>query len=154
MGFSEEQLELVERIGAIHDRSGVRPAAGRILGLLIVSAGQELSFDEISATLGLSKGATSTALSLLQSLDRVDYTTRTGDRKRYFKIRLEDWENQFIARGTKFLELRHVLAEAAQWQDEGSWGHERLTSMSEYLTFLKETIEVAHQEWVKQRGSI
>ena len=43
--LTEAQQELVERFGVLHDAMGMRPAAGRILGLLFVAAEGELTFE-------------------------------------------------------------------------------------------------------------
>jgi len=34
--LSKQQIELVERIGVLHDRLGFSPAPGRVVGLLMV----------------------------------------------------------------------------------------------------------------------
>ncbi len=148
--LSPTQLELVERIGVVHERHGMRPAAGRIIGLLLVSPVPELTFDEIRETLGLSKSATSTSLSFLQAVGSVTYITRPGDRKRYFRKCVDDWERSFIERGLKFLEVRHLFAEAARGHEEGSETAESLERMTGFLNHLAEAVERAYEEWAAE----
>lgn len=88
--------ELIEKIGVFHEKFGFQPVAARIYGLLLVSEKIELTFDEIRTELNISKSATSNALTLLMSMKQVDYITKPGDRKRYFKSNLDKWK-QFMS---------------------------------------------------------
>ena len=83
--LSNEQLHLIEEMGVYHERRGMSPIPGRILGLFVVSDKDAYTFDEIKEILKISKSATSSALNFLVSTDRIEYTTLPGDRKRYFK---------------------------------------------------------------------
>lgn len=146
--LNEGQADLVERIGVLHDRMGMRPAAGRILGLLIVAPEGELTFDEIREALDLSKSATSTALKLLQEIGTVVYRTRSGDRKRYFQKNFQDWEKQIVERGLAFLDVRFLLAEALEARGnpdpESAVAFERLIG---FLDHLAEVVRRAHDQW-------
>jgi DNA-binding transcriptional regulator GbsR (MarR family) len=143
--LTEPQRDLVERIGVLHDQMGLRPAAGRVLGMLIVAEEGELTFDELRDELGLSKSATSTALQMLQDVGSVTYRTRPGDRRRYFRKNVEDWEARFIERTMHFLEIRHLLAEAITARGAGT--DEALERMVGFLDRLAETIQATHDEW-------
>ncbi len=146
--LSRQQLDLVERIGVLHDRFGMRPAEGRILGLLLVSTESELTFDQIRAILDLSKSATSTALHNLQAIGTVEYRTRPGDRKRYFRKSYADWEGAFVQRGLRYLEIRHLLVEALEFKaKEDAESRISLERMVEFLEFLDQTMNDAYQRW-------
>jgi DNA-binding transcriptional regulator GbsR (MarR family) len=146
--LTEEQRDLIERIGVLHDRMGIRPAAGRILGLLLVSPDPELTFDQIRLALDLSKSATSTALRYLQDVGSVEYRTRPGDRKRYFRKSFTDWEAGFVQRSRAYYGIRTLLAEALDQKGEGQEEFKAsLERMIGFLTFLDETIETAYQQW-------
>lgn len=64
--LNEKKLELIERIGVFHERRGMQPLMGRILGLLLVLDEAEATFDEIIEYLNVSKSAVSNALNILQ----------------------------------------------------------------------------------------
>ena len=91
MILSDKKKELIEKIGIMQEKTGMQPAAGRIVGLLYVADKPELTFDEIREALCISKSATSNALNLLQQLNRLDYITYSGDRRRYFRLKLSRW---------------------------------------------------------------
>ncbi|HPD65381.1 MAG TPA: MarR family transcriptional regulator [Bacteroidia bacterium] len=92
MTLDIKKRELIEKIGVFHEKFGFQPVAARIYGLLLVSDQPELTFDEIKDELMVSKSAVSNALNLLMSMKQVDYITKPGDRKRYFKTNLTNWK--------------------------------------------------------------
>ena len=146
--LSETQRDLIERIGILHDKMGMRPAEGRIVGLLIVSSEPELTFDEIRLALELSKSATSTALRHLQEIGSIEYRTRPGDRKRYFRKNYADWERSFIERGVGYLQIRHLLSEARAYQDPAKNDNaQSMDRMIDFLEFLEESVLDAHKRW-------
>jgi DNA-binding transcriptional regulator GbsR (MarR family) len=151
--LKEQQRDLIERIGVLHDQSGLRPAEGRILGLLIAASEPELTFDEIRASLDLSKSATSNALNRLQTIGTVEYRTHPGDRKRYFKKSYVNWERAFINRGVKYLEIRHLLIEALEYRDKEIDGtRQSMEEMIDFLQMLEESMLDAYDRWQKKRN--
>ncbi|MEP0714130.1 MAG: MarR family transcriptional regulator, partial [Algoriphagus sp.] len=95
MILTTRHKELIERIGVFHEHKGMQPLVGRIIGLLLIHEEGEVSFDEIVEHLGVSKSAVSNALTFLQAKDRCVYSTRPGDRKRYFALKVSDWKKDF-----------------------------------------------------------
>jgi len=91
--LNERKRELIEKIGVFHERFGFQPVASRIYGLLLVSDQTELTFDEIREELKVSKSAVSNALNLLMSMKQIDYITKPGDRKRYFRSNISKWQS-------------------------------------------------------------
>ena len=81
--LSQKQIELIEKIG-IYFEQNMPPAAARILALLIVADNEAFSFDRIRETLNLSKSATSNGINFLLSVNKIDYLTKSGDRKKVF----------------------------------------------------------------------
>ena len=77
---------LIEEIGVgIGERMGVSPLAARIYILLTLSPPDGLTFESIREELGSSKSSISINLNVLIQLKYVEYNTRPGDRRRYFK---------------------------------------------------------------------
>ena len=93
--LTEKQKELVEKAGVNFERDGLSPAAARTMSLLMVSDNTELTFENIYESLNMSKSAASNAINLLLVSKRIEYITKPGDRKRYFKSRLVQLENIF-----------------------------------------------------------
>ena len=89
------QLKLVEKLGVVFEQSGMQPAAARVASLLIIADKTELTFDQIRATMKLSKSATSNAINTLLLAKRIIYITKPGDRKRYFTSDIKEWKVGF-----------------------------------------------------------
>ncbi len=86
----KKQKELVEAMGIMYDKEGFQPIAGRILGLIMIMDKEQFTFDEIVEELQISKSSASNALRMLEIRDVIEYTTRPGDRKRYFQLKKLD----------------------------------------------------------------
>lgn len=86
MKISEKKKHLIEEIAVgMGERMGVSPLAARIYILLTLSSQNGLTFEAIREALGSSKSSTSINLNVLIQLKYVEYHTKPGDRKRYFK---------------------------------------------------------------------
>ena len=84
---SEQHKELIEEIGmGVEERAGLSPLASRIYALLTMSSENGLTFDEIKETVEASKSSISVNINVLLQLKYIEYYTKPGDRKRYFKV--------------------------------------------------------------------
>ena len=152
LALTRKQADLVERIGVLHDRLGFAPAPGRVLGLLLVSPRPELSFDEIREALRLSKSSTSAAINLLLNLGSVEYRTRPGQRKRYFRKSYENWEEGLVKRLDTFLSLRELLQEAHEMHGESPEGTgSELPRMIGFLEYLEQAIHEAYGRYTNRK---
>ena len=135
--LTQKQLQLVEKLGIVYDGSGLQPAASRIAALLLVSDRLELTFDEIRDVLNLSKSATSNALNLLLNIGRIEYITKPGDRKRYFKSNIADWKEVMKVKFLEFAKvnstMREVLDQRPHSTKEFNEGLEELIRMFEFM---------------------
>lgn len=97
-----EKLALVEELGVhIEYADNLAPLASRIFIYLILNGTEGATFEELKEKLEASKSSISTNLQLLQSMGRITYYTKCGDRKRYFKVSA----NYFISRLDNQIEL-------------------------------------------------
>ena len=87
MTVLEEKQKLIEEIGVrLETRLHIAPLAARIYALLTLSSYEGLSFEEIRQKIGSSKSSTSVNLNVLTQLKHINYYTKSGDRKRYFRV--------------------------------------------------------------------
>ncbi len=85
--LKKEKNRLTEELGVIMEKKyKLAPVAARILSTLILSGKPGLTFDELVQQLAASKSTVSTNLEFLQQNRRIEYFTKPGDRKRYFKL--------------------------------------------------------------------
>ena len=86
MNKTQEKRMLIEDIGMILEyRADLAPLAARIYATLLISSNEGLTFDEIIETVQASKSTVSNNLNILLQLNYVEYFTKPGNRKRYFK---------------------------------------------------------------------
>tara|TARA_R110002020_G_scaffold384224_2_gene594877 strand:+ start:250 stop:732 length:483 start_codon:yes stop_codon:yes gene_type:complete len=85
---SPEKRRLVEEIGLHFERAHhLAPLAARIYAIMVLSPNEGNTFEEILRITDASKSSVSTHLNLLLKLQRVEYFTLSGDRKRYFRVK-------------------------------------------------------------------
>jgi len=93
--------ELIEDLG-VHFEGlyHLPPLACRIYSILILNGYDGMTFDQLMGQTEASKSSVSTSINLLIQTDKVDYFTKAGDRKRYFrnrknhlKLRLGNYKN-------------------------------------------------------------
>jgi hypothetical protein len=152
MMLSPQQGELIEKIG-IYFEQGMQPAAARILALLIVSDKDSFSFDEIREILTLSKSATSNGLSFLSSVNKIEYYTKPGDRKRYFKWSPSNTINHFKEGIEKVLGLSNLFDEAIKLKkNKDSFNSQQLVELSDLMSFLHKEMPAIFNKWENSRA--
>lgn len=112
--ITQEKQKLIEKAGVFYEKTGFSPASARILALLLISDNTELTFDQIRSTLNLSKSATSNGLKFLLQAKQIEYITKMGDRKRYFRSLIMSWKDKMkeSIQGSFYLNqlLKEILA--------------------------------------------
>ncbi|MFV0565917.1 MAG: GbsR/MarR family transcriptional regulator [Flavobacteriaceae bacterium] len=104
--LDKTKCKLVEKVGiSIEKKNHLAPVAARILAHVILTGKQGTTFEDLVDNLCASKSTISTHLNHLQDLKKIDYFTKTGDRKKYFVINrdtmlqdisnmVEEWKEQ------------------------------------------------------------
>lgn len=152
MKLSEKQRELIEEFGIYQENNGFQPAVARVLGLLLVSDRAELTFDEISETLNISKSATSNALNMMLNTGHIEYTTFSGDRKRYFRIKSSNWQEQFSRKMDDLSVLNGLLKRVMEVRKrENPIYDEKLTDFISFLDYMKKEMPRLIEDWKKTR---
>lgn len=150
MKLTQKQKELIEKFGVYSERSGSSPAQARIMALLLVSDETELAFEEIHQTLQISKSAASNALNSLLTIERIEYITKPGDRKRYFRSRLGQWESDFDKRIDKLLNVSQFLKEILEQRPKATKDfNANLQKVISYIEFLHAELPELHKKWKK-----
>jgi len=148
--LSKKQRELIERVGVFFEHQGLSPAVARIGGLLLISDRTELTFEEIHTTLNLSKSATSNAINLLLNSHRVEYITKPGDRKRYFRIYIDQAEKiiQERMRGAgSFISLLNEIYDQRTKSTKAF--NANLGNLIAFVTFVNTEFSLLYEKWKK-----
>ncbi len=153
MNVTIAQKRLIEKLGVFFEGQGRTPAEARIIGLLLVADQLEMTLEEIQQTLSISKSAVNNAMNVLLLTQQVEYVTKPGDRKKYYRSKIEQWMSHVEQHVEKSLEGRILLREALE---------QRTKSTKEFNVALKDIIDFmefvqAHQldlfaKWKKSKG--
>lgn len=146
--LTQEQKELIERMGVFYEQHGVPPMEGRIMSLLIVCDEPELTFDQIRELLGISKSTTSSALNMLLLTQRIIYRTKPGDRKRYFASNIVQWQESFTENFQKFFGVIKIMKEALdQRTPKTPEFNLQMAEFIEFIEYLSIEFPRLYQEW-------
>lgn len=152
MKLTNNQKLLVEKFGVLQENMGLQPAAARIVGLLLVANKPELTFEEIQEGLCLSKSAVSNALTMLLSLNKITYITQPGERKRYFKSNILQWENDVKKSLNNMGLLASLLTEIEQQRPkETKEINQNICQLVSFIQFLEKELASTICRWAESR---
>jgi DNA-binding transcriptional regulator GbsR (MarR family) len=150
--LTNEQKQLIEKIGIYYEQQGFSPVVGRIMGLLLVSERSNLTFEEIVETLNVSKSATSNSLTLLLQMHLIEYTTYSGDRKRYFGALLENWHEEVVNKMESILAFSKLLRQANELRGDGNPEmNGKVLERIQFMEFLSKEVPALMQKWLQDR---
>jgi DNA-binding transcriptional regulator GbsR (MarR family) len=153
--LSDQQKELIERMGVFYEQHGIVPIEARIMALLIVCDQPELTFDQIRELLGISKSATSNALNVALMTQRIIYKTRPGDRKRYFASNIVSWQENLSDSFQKMLGVVRILKEALEQRtSETPQFNSQLAEFIAFMEYLNAEFPRLFQEWRNKQKQI
>ncbi|MFC4873160.1 GbsR/MarR family transcriptional regulator [Negadavirga shengliensis] len=153
MTLNEKQKEIIEKIGVLLDSQGMQPALGRIMGMLMVVPDAEATFEEIQENLSLSKSAVSYGINILLSLNKIVYKTKPGQRKRYFRINISNWEEDMRCKFDAALGFEELINEIiAVRGNEVPEFNDVLRELQDFMCFLKREIPVLIKKYKKIKG--
>lgn len=145
---TQEQKLLIEKVGVYFEKSGMQPAASRILALLMISDNTELTFDEIIEALNISKSAASNSINLLLNMNKIEYVTKPGDRKRYFKNRIEHWRQDMRKSVQEQMCLADLFKEILKQRPGNTTEfNSNLQGLINFLDFLQIEIPILYEKW-------
>ena len=99
----KRKRELVEKLGILLEKKEhMATLAARIFSYIILTGKQGTTFEDLVENLCASKSTISTHLNHLQDLRKLEYFTKTGDRKKYFIINTDF--NTMVQRITDMVE--------------------------------------------------
>lgn len=143
-----EQLAIIQKMSVFQVRAGMPPTEARILALLLVSDRTELTFDEIRETLNTSKSAVSTALNTLVLRNKVESITIPGDRKRYFKHQLRNWNANAKDGLEKLLSVNQLLKEILEVRTQETEDfNQDLKNVIAFIEFMQVELTQVFQKW-------
>ena len=131
----------------------MQPAAARILALLMIADKTELTFEEIYETLQLSKSATSNAINALLNTEKLEYITKPGERRRYFRFKMRGLKEGVYKSLEAITAYNILLKEVLQVRPKNTKEfNASLEENSKFLDFIKEELPKLYQKWEAGKG--
>ena len=151
--LTAKQKELIEKMGVFQEKAGMPPTESRIVALLLVSDKTELTFDEIREELNVSKSAVSNALNTLLLLNKIEYITKPGDRKRYFKSNLSNFQNNAEEGLLKMLKVSEIMKEIHEIRtSETPDFNKDLADVIDFIEYMQKELVVIFEQWKSNRN--
>ncbi|WP_339904903.1 hypothetical protein [uncultured Cyclobacterium sp.] len=151
MTLTKEQQQIIERIGVFFERKGHQPILGRIIGLLMIVDEAEATFEDIQNALFVSKSAVSQSLTLLQSQNKVDYTTKPGERKRYFRLKIRNWKEDIQEDIIGVFKFNDIVEEIIVLRgDKNQEFNGYLVEVSKFMKYLRDEMPKLIETYKKQ----
>ena len=145
--------DFIEHIAILLEAEGMARVAGRLFGVLLVSA-EPRSLDELAEQLGVSKASVSINIRFLEEKGAVERIGRQGDRRDYYRIAddmVERMLEQRLAKVRRFREaIGHARAACAAKHDSVRL---RLANVDAAYQHLLDVTERALDEWRGRKGT-
>ena len=150
--MEDRTTNLVERFGLRFEEDGLPRIAGRMLGLLVVSA-EPRSLDDLAEVLQASKTSVNTNARLLVRMGAVERTTRPGDRRDYYRI-VDNLHMRILeTRLEQMRTTRDLMSQAADCcPEEDAHVHERLCSFTKFYEDVVTMLESAKARWFDEQS--
>ena len=144
----------VEEIGVAFEKTGIQPMIGRVLGFLLLADPPYQTFYAIQEFLGASKSSISNALNSLMFEGIVEYITFSGDRKRYFRLNVQNWLEDAKCKMSDFREVDKVLVEAMQLRDPNKHPefNEGLRKIFSFHVFMSQEMPKMIAKWERMQA--
>ncbi len=141
----------VEEVGLFFETRGVQRMAGRVMGRLLICDPPHQSAEELAEALMASKGSISTSTRLLMQFGMVEKTSLPGERRDYFIISPNCWNNSLREAQNKITEFR-ILAEKGLEviKDKDLQIKQRLETMYDMYAFFDQEWGALVKKWEQQ----
>lgn len=150
--LSEKKLNLIEELGMYFEKSGTQPAASRIFALLMVSDDDEITFEEVCESLNMSKSAVSNALNLLIDTHRVEYFTRPGERKRYFRCKVKSLNEGVVRFQDNLGVFNQLLKQVIELSlEEKKVLDKGLVEVTSFIDFMIMELSTSFEKWKEHK---
>jgi DNA-binding transcriptional regulator GbsR (MarR family) len=139
--------QFVERMGLMMEADGLPRSAGRIFGFLLLTE-TPFSLDEMAEKLQVSKASVSTNARLLEQAGLLDRISSPGDRRDFYRMRPDAWEQMLRVARRRWEVMQAALAEGeASLPEEMTVARGRLAEAARFHAFLLDEGDTLLERW-------
>lgn len=149
-----KEQRFIEEVGLFFETRGVQRMAGRVMGWLLICDPPHQSADELAEALMASKGSISTSTRLLMQFGMVEKTSLPGQRRDYFVISPNCWNNAIREAQNKITEFR-IIAERGLdvLKNKDPQVKQRLETMHDMYFFLEQEWGALIEKWQQEQNN-
>jgi len=137
----DEILHYVEEYGVCLETSGLPRMAGRILGWLLICTPPYQTSDQVAEALDASKGTVSSMTRMLIQLGLIEKIGLPGERRDYFRIRPDLWEQLMAQQLTEISQMRNMAKRGlVLMQHAPQADRQRLSEMYDMYSFFEQEL--------------
>ncbi|WP_420640562.1 GbsR/MarR family transcriptional regulator [Candidatus Leptofilum sp.] len=152
---TEEILNYVEEFGLFFEQFGLPRTGGRILGWLLICDPPHQTMDAMAEVLQVSKSSISTASRMLIQSGLVSKVSFPGERKDFYRISAEAWEQAWSNRNAHTTTMRQLAERGLELLPDGDSEHRaRLQTMRDLYKFLEEELPKLTARWFGKRSEL
>lgn len=142
---------LAEQMGLFLEQVGWPRMSGRVLGWMLLADEREISLDELSQSLGVSKASVSGATRLLEQIGAIERVPRCGTRKAYYCLADDVW-GRLIAMEKRISDTFVRFADQARERLESKPERNvRLSEMKRAFELYSEMLDQLIARWQEER---
>jgi DNA-binding transcriptional regulator GbsR (MarR family) len=149
-----ERQQFVEEVGLLFETAGMPRMAGRVLGWLLISNPPHQSPGELAQVLQASKGSISTMTRLLEQIGLIERFSLPGQRRDYFRIKLNAW-SELSKRRLEQISAFRKLAERGLTLLQGDAPElsQRLREMHDIHAFFEAELPLRLAQWEQSHNT-
>ncbi len=140
--------EFIEDMGIIFEAFGLTRMEGRLLGALLVADPPEQAAEDLAETLQASRGSISSAVRRLEAFHLVRRSSKPGERKDYFRIMLNAWNQIMHERAVATRVLRELMERGqAVVSDASAETQANMAEALKFYQFWEDSFELLLRHW-------
>ena len=152
---SERRFQFIENSADLMEEHGFPRMAGRVIGALLICLPPHMSHGELAEQLQASKGSISMSTQLLMRLDFVERISLPGQRRHYYRLKENLW-NDYLSKVVSHInrEREVVMDGLAALDGEPVEMKRRLIEMLVVSDFVLEEWPGLVSRWEARRGEL
>jgi DNA-binding transcriptional regulator GbsR (MarR family) len=142
----------IEEVGLFYERFGLTKMAGRILGFLMASEKDLLTFEEMMEQLQASKGSISGNINFLLKNNLIEKVMITGDRRSYYRFVSTNLLDAIDAKMQDARAIKSIFQKANKMnRNTKSEKYRSIEELVDYYSFLEEELPKIKMRWSRKR---
>ena len=152
--MTDQESAFVEEMGQVLASYGMTPMAGRMWGWLLICDPPEQTAADLAEALHASRGSISGTARILASAGMIRRSTRRGDRREYFSVAPETFEQFLASAGRIYRQFREIAERGlAGIEDRPPESRERLQEFRDLFAFVETEVPSLVDRFLAERAA-